>query len=83
VKGSPVNGPFFAEHEKVGLDPGAQRTHGEYAHRLQWFAVTFGLWNTGKIASDVFESIGKYTAKFDRGEKEVPRYLYLWNGFAL
>jgi hypothetical protein len=60
-------------------DPGAQPTHGEYAHRLQWFAVTLGLWQSGTTASDVFESIGNYREQFDRGSGKAPQYLYLWD----
>ena len=60
-------------------DPGAQIVHGEYTHRLQWYALTSGLWSSGKTASNVFESIGTYSRAFNRGTGAVPPALYLWD----
>jgi Family of unknown function (DUF5636) len=60
-------------------DPGAQPVHGEYTHRLQWYALTSGLWSSGPTASDVFESIGNYSGAYDRGEGAIPPKLYLWD----
>ncbi|MBV9673325.1 MAG: hypothetical protein JO076_10950, partial [Verrucomicrobia bacterium] len=57
-------------------DPGAEPRHGEYTHRLQWFAVTQALWTSGDTASKVFESIGNYVKKFTRGPGS---HLYLWD----
>ena len=58
-------------------DVGAGPYHGEYSHRLQWFAImrrNLGLTNT---PLEIFRSLGYMTAKADRN---VPpgRHLYLW-----
>jgi hypothetical protein len=59
-------------------DPGAQLIHGEYTHRLQWFAVFSELWSTGATASNVFASIGKYPATF-ASQTSPGADLYLWD----
>ena len=60
-------------------DPGAQIIHGEFTHRLQWYAVISGLLNTGDTAANVFEAIGNYSGEFDRKGAEGPPFLYLWD----
>jgi len=57
-------------------DPGALLIHGEFTHRIQWYAIVRGLLPNGNDAADVFESIGQYTGTFARPEGGK---LYLWD----
>ncbi len=42
-------------------DPGAGSVHGEFTHRIQWYAVGKGLFADGEMAADVFSSIGHFS----------------------
>jgi hypothetical protein len=58
-------------------DPGALLIHGEFTHRIQWYAIARSLFPNGSKASEVFESIGLYTGKFTRASDGGN--LYLWD----
>jgi hypothetical protein len=58
-------------------DLGAQEVHGEFSHRLQWFAVMSRLFQNGATASVVFASIGEYEGTYKSETDE--RLLYLWD----
>jgi len=66
------------EKKTQWIDPGAQPIHGEYTHRLQWFAVISELWSTGATASNVFASIGRYPGTF-ASTTSPGADLYLWD----
>jgi hypothetical protein len=59
-------------------DPGAERTHGEFTHRLQWHAVAGALFTEVGAAATVFESIGTYTGSYTRPSVADSK-LYLWD----
>jgi hypothetical protein len=59
-------------------DPGAEQRHGEFTHRLQWYAVTSRLFMDAGHAATVFESIGKCKAAFARPGPNAG-FLYLWD----
>lgn len=56
-------------------DPGAESVHGEFTHRIQWYAICRGLLMGVGEAAQVFESIGAYAGTF-KGAKTT---LYLWD----
>jgi hypothetical protein len=57
-------------------DPGALDIHGEFTHRIQWFAITRTLFPNGSKAAAVFESIGSYLGSYAR---PAGGSLYLWD----
>jgi hypothetical protein len=60
-------------------DPGAEKTHGEFTHRIQWYAVAGALFTGVGQAATVFESIGRYTGSHKRLLIVPDSYLYLWD----
>jgi hypothetical protein len=59
-------------------DPGAQLIHGEFTHRIQWYAVARALFTEVGAAATVFESIGAYSGSYKRPALD-DSYLYLWD----
>lgn len=43
-------------------DPTVGTTHGEYTHRIQWFAVAHGGLDLTRGVSDVFAEVGRYAS---------------------
>lgn len=58
-------------------DPGAQEIHGEFTHRIQWYAITRQLFPKEEKAMKVFEAIGKYPEAWTRPSNRGK--LYLWD----
>jgi hypothetical protein len=59
-------------------DPGALLIHGEFTHRIQWYAIAGALFTGVGEAAAVFESIGKYAGSYER-KLAADSYLYLWD----
>jgi hypothetical protein len=61
-------------------DPGALLIHGEFTHRIQWYAVASQLFADGDHAARVFASIGAYVGSYARPlPGQGPTHLYLWD----
>ncbi len=66
------------ERQTHWKDPGAQMIHGEFTHRLQWYAAIRHA-PCDKAAAKVFRAIGKFKTPYDRGGRQGPPNLYLWD----